>query len=417
MDKKTLVAQRKKTLDRLKDNPNGLVNAAKAKEQTLTQYVNSNIPADENGQSGMDWLLEYEGIRLHENDRGYASTLGEIGLTEELETHKTGKAILYYETLDKMFYDAVAGEIPIFPDKAIEVNRDALVSALTPNSPLRPFDTKPFMRAKLFQPEADYRRVTGMIETTTEKDVRLPKWDNVVAEREMGTTPEGTPPKLVEMGFDEKQGELSSVGTGIRVSYDWLRNSRNRVNAVANLVAEIGIAWRQFLWLECIRTIHAAWVARGASKISVGSGGTPDADQFEEKVNEAMIPYNADSIVCRVGLKNKYKRMIVGGDGQSGNTNAVIGLLLMGSVGQMMDLNDRSSFARIGSTKYLNSILGANEWTVFDQARSTILFLMRNAQQDEIARDPENRHLTRYFNTSYLYHCPDSNGIEIATFA
>jgi len=290
-------------------------------------------------------------------------------------------------------------------------------------TPLNPYYDAPFIRAKLFGPAIDYRRIVGNITRIREEVYRLTKYKNDPDERKMDRMAEGTQPRMMELDYEDQSLRFELFRKGIEATYDYLNSSQTRVSMIRNAIEEVAEQHRIAIFEMIVTEINKAKLTTNQYTTGASSSGQ-DIKGIEGKITynqwtrfrKKFGPmYSPDIVLGNSESISEFETMFAqfGGSGD-GNNNLPIGQLAMldGSLVQNPRLlNNVPTIPEYGWYDDLDEVLTANHLLVFDRERSSNLVFQIGSDQDETKREPGPRVIQRFLATKAGVEVPDPNGI------
>jgi hypothetical protein len=390
------------------EDPVGLLSRSVERKETfrdsMMRYVGE--VDDKTGETPFDWLLKQHDVRFTEDEFGEPTLAESFGDWSRATTLKQPRALLLNEAISDYYRSGVEAKrsIPL----PSSLNRDVAVDQLTPSDPLNPYDDEMWIRDQLYAPIIDFRRIVGKMRSTRRDVVRQPKYTNT--NESMQPTPEFVEPQYLDITYDANSYQFTSIGIGIRASYEFLNGGGARMDVIRDAVDRVAISHRIHLFEEIVKAIGAA---RPSTNIFPSTAAALDADnwlQFQKKFNEG---YRMDILLADPTAITNFQKLIAGSTDTTMNYMNLIASGMFGMGNMPMSLNEAPIIPDYGWYAKLtgSNELPAGKYLAFDRMRSSCITFQRGNDQDEIKQQPETRSVTRYLNTNYVIFVPDPNGI------
>lgn len=385
--------------------------------QPLANILEDASPANkDNPSTAVDFLLYNRGFNLYDTQISLSSRMKEFGKWKEekidLSKDENSDIALLNAHLDQSYFTAVitgqrTKSLGIMESMYKNLNQ---LGGILPGNVLNPIRETPFMRAKLFGPAIDFRRIVGEIEFITEETYKLNKDDNEEGERKMETYPEGVVPKLISLDYSDDTLTFQKYRTGLQASYDYLNSSQTRVGRIRNAVEEIAIYHRIALFELITKTIKDALLPGTDYRVDKSASGKVSWTIWRDFVKLFGPMYSPDIMLCKTEESTEWETMSI----PTASGSIPVGQLA--SVTNFGDnpyvLNNVPMIPEYGWYDGQGAGLEDNKFLTFDRDRSSVVVFQRGGDQDETERSPGPQVVTRYLSTKAGAHCPDPNGIR-----
>ena len=290
---------------------------------------------------------------------------------------------------------------------------------LAQGTPLNPYYDANFIRAKLFGPAIDFRRIVGNITRIREEVYRLSKYNNNPEERKMDRQAEGTEPRMMELAYSDQTLIFELFRKGIEATYDYLNSSQTRVSMIRNAIEEVAEQHRIALFELIVTEIEKNLpTGNEKSRSSLGGGGGSGKITFNQWIRFRKFfgsMYSPDIVLGASDPINAFEMMFAEFGSNNNTDNVPAGQ--MAGFNQMlfrnpMLLNNVPTVPEYGWYDDLSDdILEDEKLLVFDRERSSNIVFQIGSDQDETQRQPGPRVVQRFLATKAGVEVPDPNGI------
>lgn len=304
------------------------------------------------------------------------------------------------------------------------------IGGMETGTSLNPIYDAPFIRAKLFGPAIDYRRIVGNITRIREEVYRLSKFNNDESERKMDRMAEATTPRMMELDYSDQSLQFELFRKGIEASYDYLNSSQTRVSMIRNAIEEVAEQHRIAIFEMIVTKIRGAllsthdYVTTGQPGAQGHVAGSLTFNRWIRFRKTFGPMYSPDIVLGTSESITDFELMYAQfGAGAAANTNSIdrdnipIGNLAGFTGGLVRNpqlLNNVPNVPEYGWYDDLpNTVLANDELLVFDRDRSSNLVFQIGSDQDETKREPGPRVVQRFLATKAGVEIPDANGIRV----
>jgi len=414
-----------------------LKGAAKENGLALGQQMEAESPTDpkEHKFQAVEEVLYRRGYDLFDDQDGYmtSSPMKAFGSwTKQNDVPNTEEAndrLLLDEHFSKSYSKTLITGVKT---KNLELIKSInSIGDVAEGSVFNPIYNDPtIIRAKLFGPSIDYRRIVGDIIRIREETYKLTKYDNDPDERKMDRMAEGTTPRMMELDYTEDTLRFELFRKGIEATYDYLNSEQTRVSMIRNAIEEVAEQHRIAIFEMIVTEIEKAHIASNAYSAGGGVDGKMTLNQWTRFRKTFGPMYSPDIVLGQSEEISEFELMFLqlGGvrvvgtsasaaldDGQQADFTE----LPANQVGNPMlytnprSLNNVPMMPEFGWYDDLsNEILEDNKLLVFDRERSSRLVFQIGSDQDETQRHPGPRVIQRFLATKAGVEVPDPNGIR-----
>ena len=386
---------------------------------TVADILENHSPASpESPSSAVDYLLYNRGFNLYDNGFQVSARMKNFGPWNQREFNKRDKdnsdLVLVDAHLDSAYWKSLitgqrTKDIGVLESIYKNLNQ---IGGIMHGNVLNPIRESPFIRAKLFGPSIDFRRIVGDIEFITEESYKLNKDNNADDEKKMEDYPEGVVPKIMTLEYSDESLTFTKFRGGVRATYDYLNSSQTRVGRIRNAIEEIAIYHRIALFEMVVKAIKAGRVRAGSSNIESLSTEL-NWSVWRDFVKGFGSFYSPDVMLCRTADSTVWEGMSV---------STGVGTIPVGQLAATTNfgqspyvLNNTPMIPEYGWYDDLpDDVTGlqTEHYLVFDRDRSSIIIFQRGSDQDETEREAGPQIVTRYLSTKAGAYCPDVNGVK-----
>lgn len=398
---------RKEVIDRSEDKSNEAF--------TVGEVLENHSPASpENPSTAVDHILYKRGFNLYDNEFQISSRMNAFGANWQQQDYnkredRLSDLVLVDSHLDMAYWKSLISGTKttgMGVSESLFKNLNQL-GGISSGSVLNPKFEATFIRAKLFGPSIDFRRIVGDIEYITEENYNLNKDNNKDDERAMEEYPEGVVPKIMTLEYSEENLTFKRFRGGIRATYDYLNSNQTRVSRIRNAIEEIAIYHRIKLFEMIVKAIKDALPSG-----NIGSAKALNWTNWRDFVKGFGSMYSADVMLCKTAESTKWENMSV--------FNTTSGLATISQliatnpqfVSNPYILNNNPVIPEYGWYDGAGAGLQDNKYLTFDRDRSSKLVFQRGSDQDETVREAGPQVITRYLSTKAGAFVPDANGIR-----
>lgn len=393
---------------------------------TVGQQLEAESPTDpqKHKYSSVDEILFRRGYDLYDESDGYilSSPMKAFGSWTQANdvpyTEEANDRLLLDEHLGKSYASTLITGVKT---KNLELVKSLhSIGGLETGTVFNPYYDAPIMRAKLFGPAIDYRRIVGDIVRIRENVYKLTKYNNDPDERKMDRMAEGASPRMMELDYSEDTLRFELFRKGIEATYDYLNDEQTRVSMVRNAIEEVAEQHRIAIFEMVVTEIDEAHISTNAMTASGGVDGKITLSQWLRFRKTFGPMYSPDIVLGRGNEITQFEMMFMHLGGQTpeaaashdlGYTSHPIPANSMLYSNPRL-LNNVPTIPEYGWYDDLDDVLLQNNLLCFDRERSSRLVFQIGSEQDETQRHPGPRVVQRFLATKAGVEVPDPNGIR-----
>jgi len=389
---------------------------------TLSQQLETMSPTDpsQHQYQAVEELLYRRGYDLYDDDDGQivSSPMRNFGRwskdSDVSDTDAANDRLLLDEHLAKSYSKTLTTGIKT--RNLLLMKSLQSTGTLEVGNPLNPYYDAQFIRAKLFGPSIDFRRIVGNITRIREEVYRLPKYNNSTDERKMDRRAEGAMPRMMELDYQDQTLQFQLFRKGIEATYDYLNSSQTRVSMIRNAIEEVAEQHRIALFELVVTEIEKKLPTANEFTRTGGAANKITFNQWLRFRKRFGSLYSPDIVLGNSEAITQFELMFADFSlGDANGTQVPVGQLSQYNSGLVRNpqlLNNVPTVPEYGWYDDLSTdIIEPNKLLVFDRERSSNLVFQIGSDQDETKREPGPRVIQRFLATKAGVEVPDPNGI------
>ena len=415
-------------------NPDKYRLAAKNAGVSEMEFLETRIPPKNRSKAGASVVevMMWHKKKVDLVGRGYSRSCAaeDIGDFTSDNFNKSVEAKLFWEWNEDSFCrtlqtgcspsDLDNGRVNIdsrMPQKTTE--RLSSVSGLNEGSAENPYDEQPMMLTQQWEPQIDYRRIVASVDNTSRSVVRIPYNTTEEGEvNEMDVVPEGVAPLIVELGYSEETLRFTGYGATLRATDEYLLDNQTRAAAIREEVMKLALRRREALFHSLIREIYDNCPSSHFKKYSqlTASNWNEFRKVYENYQMRRMLGTPSaisewEDVYFGVGGNRTVTMDFFARRGRGNNPGVLNNQPSIPDYGWVS--REKNRFKDLAASEDLPGRTNEAQRYVmtFDERHTIKVWFRRGLQQDEMARDPETRKMSRHFHTDVGYYVPDANSI------
>lgn len=403
-----------------------LKGAARENGLALGQQMEAESPTDpkEHKYQAVEEVLYRRGYDLFDEHDGYvtSSPMKAFGSwTKENDVPNTEEAndrLLLDEHFSKSYSKTLVTGVKTKNLELVKsINSIGGVEEGTVFNPI--YNDPTIIRAKLFGPAIDYRRIVGDIIRIREETYKLTKYDNDPDERKMDRMAEGTTPRMMELDYSEDTLRFELFRKGIEATYDYLNSEQTRVSMIRNAIEEVAEQHRIAIFEMIVTEIEKAHIGSGYTYDAMsGVDGKITLNQWNRFRKTFGAMYSPDIVLGQSDEISEFELMFFQLGVNRTDGNSIAPAVPAAEVQNSMvytnprSLNNVPMMPEYGWYDSINDVLASDHLLVFDRERSSRLVFQIGSDQDETQRHPGPRVIQRFLATKAGVEVPDAHGIR-----
>ena len=388
-EKPMVKVNRSKMKDAMELYADEMLDEAEKRDYDIDEYLVKKFPPDIESKDQRDALTyALEECYDVELTGSRSSKLDQFDLDEPKTDHVPTQLLNMHFT--KTFCDTV-------------VNQRASVAGLTSGRPWTEETIAPVQNPVDYAPSLNWRELASNVERIRGDSYRLPRTNNLAAEREWEIIPEtGGEPAAMVLAQASDLAEFDTYRKKLTTTYDFMRNNQNRVALIANAILELAGGLSNAFKKRFVKAIYDAVPSGNVTTLSGSdllghnhAAGTITVAEWDQVQLDFGGYFQPNRIICNP----KGYRAIRAMAAQSGQ-NFVLRREVRRQdpdlIPEFSSMNTGGQSIRYGWVDDVTEIVD-NELLVWDVMSTLRVLYQVGAEQDEIERLPGPQIMNRLF--------------------